>query len=112
MNDSQTRATLIEAAATAIERELMRQYRDSDWDDAEDVMEGVDYCLVLQAALAAIEAHDGGCVVVPREATDQMLDAAAQAVNVYAGDIEQWNVHGVLVAASPYAPPPQEKDEA
>lgn len=52
------REGLIMAAANAAEAEVIRQYRRSDWDDAKEVAEGLDFCRVIAAALAAIEAHD------------------------------------------------------
>lgn len=41
-------------AATALEDELERQYRASDWEQAKDVMEGVDYSRLVEAAMPAL----------------------------------------------------------
>lgn len=43
-----TQAELFFAAA-AIETELMRQYRASKWEEAKDVLEGIDYCRLVRA---------------------------------------------------------------
>jgi hypothetical protein len=45
-------------AATAIEAELTRQYRASEWEVAKDVLEGVDYCRLVQGVLTAMDAPD------------------------------------------------------
>lgn len=52
-------------AATAIEDEAFRQYRAScQWEEAKDVIEGTDYCRLLDAAIAALAA--AGMAVVER----------------------------------------------
>lgn len=48
------REQIIPRAATALEDELERQYRASDWEQAKDVMEGVDYCRLVEAAMPAL----------------------------------------------------------
>lgn len=48
------REQIIPRAATTLENELERQYRASDWEQAKDVMEGVDYCRLVEAAMPAL----------------------------------------------------------
>lgn len=55
---------------------------------------------LAQAALAAIEAHGGGCTVSPNKPTDAMVEAAlnSNAPTTF-GELRD------AIAASPYAPP-------
>lgn len=47
---------LLSAVATAIDAEVYRQYREgSEWEEAKDVLECLDYCNVASAALRALQ---------------------------------------------------------
>ena len=59
MSDPTTRAhtdDLLSAVATAIDEEVYRQYRESsEWEEAKEVIECLDYCNLASVALHAFQ---------------------------------------------------------
>ena len=82
------------AAAERAKDALTEQYATSDWETAEDVIDGLDVKRLLIAALSEFEAHEWK--LVPVEATTEMKAAASRISHARDGEI-----YCAMVAAAP-----------